>query len=69
MTMHPGPIDTPLMDEILKLSDPNEKEKSQAQIPIEQRFGRPQEVAEAIWFALAGPKYLHATDIRIDGGA
>lgn len=65
----PGPIDTPLMDEILKLFDPNEKEKSQAQIPIEQRFGRPQEVAEAIWFALAGPKYLHATDIRIDGGA
>ena len=64
----PGPIDTPLMTEILKLFESGELEKLEASIPIEQRLGRPEEVAAAIWFALSGPKYLHATDIRVTGG-
>ena len=37
-------------------------------IPIEKRFARPEEIAEAIWFALAGPRYFHGEDIRIYGG-
>jgi NAD(P)-dependent dehydrogenase (short-subunit alcohol dehydrogenase family) len=64
----PGPIDTPLMTKILKLFGPDELKELEASIPIEQRLGRPEEVAAAIWFALAGPKYLHAADIRVTGG-
>lgn len=64
----PGATDTPLMDEILKFHPPGEREKTRALVPIEQRFARPEEVAAAVWFALSGPKYLHAADIRIDGG-
>lgn len=37
-------------------------------IPIEQRNGTPEEMAEAIWFALSGPRYFHGEDIRIYGG-
>jgi NAD(P)-dependent dehydrogenase (short-subunit alcohol dehydrogenase family) len=37
-------------------------------IPIEKRFARPDEIADAIWFALAGPRYFHGEDIRIYGG-
>jgi len=64
----PGPIDTPLMAKILKLCKPDELKKLEVTIPIEQRLGRPEEVAAAIWFALSGPKYLHAADIRVTGG-
>lgn len=67
-TVSPGATETPLMEEILKLHPPGEREKTEALVPIEQRFGRPEEIAEAIWFALSGPKYLHAADIRVDGG-
>lgn len=66
----PGATETPLMAEVLKTYfSPDERKKTESTIPIEQRFGQPQEVAQAIWFALAGPKYLHAADIRVDGGA
>lgn len=64
----PGATDTPLMEEILKLHPPGEREKTQAMVPIEQRFGQPEEIAAAVWFALSGPKYLHGADIRVDGG-
>ena len=37
-------------------------------IPIEQRNGTPEEMAEAIWFALAGPRYFHGEDLRVFGG-
>jgi NAD(P)-dependent dehydrogenase (short-subunit alcohol dehydrogenase family) len=37
-------------------------------IPIEQRNGTPEEMADAIWFALSGPRYFHGEDIRIYGG-
>lgn len=37
-------------------------------VPMEQRLGRPEEVADAVWFALAGPRYFHGEDIRIYGG-
>lgn len=65
----PGGTDTPLMDFIIaKHFGAEEIRKVHASIPIEQRWGRPEEIADAVWFALAGPRYLHGADIRVDGG-
>lgn len=40
----------------------------QRSIPIEQRNGTPDEMADAIWFALSGPRYFHGEDLRVYGG-
>ena len=65
----PGGTDTPLMDEIAaKHFTPEDIRKVCSTIPIEQRWGRPEEIADAVWFALFGPRYLHGADLRIHGG-
>lgn len=70
-TVSPGATETPLMkhyrDEV-KLWPKEEIEGFFASIPIEQRPAHPEEIAEAIWFALSGPKYFHGEDIRVYGG-
>lgn len=67
-TVSPGGIQTPLMEEVSKkYFKPEEIEVTLKNIPLEQRWGTTQEVAEAVWFALFGPRYLHGADIRIDG--
>ena len=64
----PGGTETPLMAEIEKLFDPREIEATKKAIPIEQRWARAEEIAETVWFALSGPRYLHGADLRVHGG-
>lgn len=68
-TVSPGGTDTPLMEAIAaKHFSKDEIKKVCSTIPIEQRWASPDEIAETVWFALFGPRYLHGADIRIDGG-
>lgn len=67
----PGATETELMKHMRDVEKawPEEQiQKFLQSIPIEQRNGTPEEVADAIWFALAGPRYFHGEDIRIYGG-
>lgn len=66
----PGATDTPLMQSLIDAGQWSAEQIAQFKqsIPIEQRFARPREVAEAVWFALAGPRFFHGGDIRINGG-
>jgi NAD(P)-dependent dehydrogenase (short-subunit alcohol dehydrogenase family) len=65
----PAGVDTPLMRQIVKQFDPELIKKELRATPIEQRWGKVEEVAEAIHFCLTGPKYFHGADLRIHGGA
>lgn len=68
-SVSPGGIQTPLMDEIAaKHFDKASVAATLKTIPMEQRWGNSEEVADAIWFALFGPRYFHGEDIRIHGG-
>ena len=67
----PGATETELMQhmrDVEKAWPMEEIEAFQRSIPIEQRNGTPEEMAEAIWFALSGPRYFHGEDLRIYGG-
>ena len=64
----PGGVETPLMKESEAHHTPEAILAAKKNIPIEQRWGRPDEIAEAVWFALDGPSYLHGADLRIHGG-
>lgn len=65
----PGGTETPLMDEVVeRYFSAGSVPKVLATIPMEQRWARTDEIAEAVAFALFGPRYLHAADIRVDGG-
>jgi len=66
----PGATDTPLMRSMTEAGnwDLQEIEQFKKSIPIEQRYGTSEEMAEAIYFALAGPRYFHGEDLRIYGG-
>ncbi len=66
----PGATQTPMMQAVIDDGIFSEKviRDFKKTIPIEQRLARPREIAEAVFFALAGPRYLHGSDIRIDGG-
>ncbi len=65
----PGGTQTPLLDEIAaKHFKASDIESTLKTIPMEQRWGTSDEIAEAIWFALSGPRYFHGDDIRIHGG-
>lgn len=63
----PGATDTPMLDRVLTTAGPGEREKAQSIIPL-RRFARPEEVAEAVLFALEGPTFFHGDDLRIHGG-
>lgn len=66
----PGATDTEMMRDMRAAGAwPEEEIKAfEASIPIEQRMGTPEEMADAIWFALSGPRYFHGEDIRVYGG-
>lgn len=67
----PGATDTELMRHMRDVEKawPEEHiEQFLKSIPIDQRMGTPEEVADAIWFALSGPRYFHGEDLRIYGG-
>jgi len=67
----PGSTETEMMKEMrdVKKMWPKEHiEQFLKSIPIEQRNATPEEIAEAIYFALAGPRYFHGDDLRIYGG-
>lgn len=65
----PGGIQTPLMDEIsTKHFSKEDVEAALQTIPMEQRWGTSDEIAETIWFALFGPRYFHGDEIRVHGG-
>ena len=67
----PGATETELMKHMRDVEKawPEEQIRSFLRaIPIEQRNGTPEEMAEAIWFALSGPRYFHGEDLRIFGG-
>ncbi len=64
----PGGVDTPLMRETEERFPSDLIEREKLSIPIEQRWATPGEIADAIYFALTGPKYLHGADLRVHGG-
>lgn len=67
----PGATETELMKEMRDVQKVWPKEQIEnflKSIPIEQRNATPDEIAEAIYFALAGPRYFHGDDLRIYGG-
>lgn len=67
-TVTPGGVDTPLMREVEKTFPKSVIAAAKRRIPIGQRWARADEIAEAICFALIGPRYLHGADIRVHGG-
>ena len=66
----PGATDTPLMQHFIDKGQWSQEEISQFKktIPMEQRFATSREIAEAVFFALTGPRFFHGEDIRIYGG-
>lgn len=65
----PGGVLTPLMEIAMKENVNNQDLKKVFEsIPMEQRWGKPEEIAEGIWFALFGPRYFYGEDLRIHGG-
>ncbi|MEX0324913.1 MAG: SDR family NAD(P)-dependent oxidoreductase [Puniceicoccaceae bacterium] len=67
----PGATETEMMKEmrdVQKVWPEEQIENFLKSIPIEQRNATPEEIAEAIYFALAGPRYFHGDDLRIYGG-
>ena len=64
----PGPIRTPLLDELFA-TEPERSEKRLVHIPM-GRFGEPEEIARAALF-LAGDDagFITATALTVDGGA
>jgi len=67
----PGATETELMQHMRDVEKAWSQEHLDAftqSIPIEQRNGTPEEMADGIWFPLSGPRYFHGEDLRIYGG-
>ncbi len=67
----PGATETELMQHMRDVEKAWPEEHIEAftkSIPMEQRNGTPEEMADGIWFALSGPRYFHGEDLRIYGG-
>lgn len=66
----PGPVETPIYD---RLGMPQEmlagfSQSLQAQVPL-KRFGKPEEIAEAVTFlASDAASYVQGTELAVDGG-
>lgn len=67
-SVSPGGIDTPLMREIEQQFPEKQIAEVKASIPIGQRWGTSEEIAQTVHFALTGPSYLHGADLRVHGG-
>ena len=67
----PGATETELMQHMRDVEQAWSKEHIDAflnSVPMEQRMGTPEEMADAVWFALSGPRYFHGEDVRVGGG-
>lgn len=67
----PGATMTEAMEAAIEAEGPDGQaiyEDMLTKIPMEQRCASPGEIAETIWFAVTGPRYLHGADLRVDGG-
>jgi NAD(P)-dependent dehydrogenase (short-subunit alcohol dehydrogenase family) len=68
----PGPVDTPLMQSIEVLVNPDDPAAARemfAGTTALKRYGLPEEIAELVWFLLdEGSAYITGTAISVDGG-
>lgn len=67
----PGLVRTDALQRAIDVEGLEGRAKSEEmlrQVPMENRCAEPAEIAEAIWFAITGPRYFHGRDLRIDGG-
>lgn len=67
----PGCVDTPALQIAIDALGEDGQAAAEAlcqRIPLDQRWAAPSEIAEAIWFAVTGPRYFHGRDLRVDGG-
>jgi len=64
----PGGVNTPLMRKVERRVPRSQRARLMKSIPIEQRWAMSEEIAEAIYFCLTGPGYLHGADVRVHGG-
>jgi NAD(P)-dependent dehydrogenase (short-subunit alcohol dehydrogenase family) len=63
----PGPVDTPLLQELYAL-DPQQAARRLIHVPM-GRFGRPDEIANAVLFLASDESsYVNATAFVVDGG-
>jgi len=64
----PGPIDTRMMESIIRLSNPGNRNEALSRNPS-GRFGAPEEVAQVVLFLASDESsYIHGAVIPIDGG-
>jgi NAD(P)-dependent dehydrogenase (short-subunit alcohol dehydrogenase family) len=64
----PGPIDTRMMESVIQLSSPGNRNEVLARNPS-GRFGTPQEVAQLVLFLASDESsYVHGAIVPIDGG-
>ena len=65
-SVHPGPIDTMMLDEVF----PNSEVRAQRETGIQMgRFGRMEDVAEGVLFLASDEaSYMTGSELVIDGG-
>jgi NAD(P)-dependent dehydrogenase (short-subunit alcohol dehydrogenase family) len=67
----PGVVRTKALDRSFEASGGDIQETHEllmGRIPMENRAAEAREIAEAIGFAITGPRYFHGRDLRVDGG-